>query len=92
MSESNVRTGNSTPTDSAAQEILSYSFLKVFAKDDALDQDELVMIERLALRDGVVDSKERAVLGRIFDRIDPERLDPGAREAIRRFREEHGIR
>lgn len=78
--------------DSAAQEILGYSFLRVFARDTGIDEAELRMIEGLALRDGVIDSKERAVLARIFDRIDPDRLDVGVRESIRRFREKHGIR
>jgi hypothetical protein len=80
------------PRDSAAQEILGFSFLRVFASDGVLDADELEMIERLALRDGVIDSKERAVLARIFDRIDPERMDEGVRTSISRFRERHGIR
>jgi hypothetical protein len=80
------------PTDSAAEEILSYSFLRVFANDEVIDEGELRMIEKLALRDGVVDSKERAVLGRIFDRVDPDRLDPKVRTEIHRFREKHGIR
>jgi hypothetical protein len=78
--------------DSAAQEILGYSFLRVFATNGALSAGELEMIENLALRDGVIDSKEKAVLSRIFDRIDPERMDESVRDSIRRFRERHGIR
>lgn len=78
-------------TDSAAEEILSYSFLRVFASDGVIDARELDMIERLALRDGVIDRKERAVLGRIFDRVDPERLDPEVRRDIHRFREDYDI-
>ena len=80
------------PRDSAAEEILGFSFLRVFASDGVLDAVELEMIERLALRDGVIDSKERAVLARIFDRIDPERMDESVRTSISRFRERHGIR
>lgn len=76
---------------SAAPEILSYSFLRVFANDGLIDEDELRFIQKLALRDGVVDSKERAVLGRIFDRTDPEKLDPKVRADIERFRENYGI-
>ena len=78
--------------DSAAQEILGYSFLRVIASDGILAEDDLETIGRLALRDGIVDSKERAVLARIFDRMDPERLDSSVLEAIRQFREAHGIR
>jgi hypothetical protein len=80
------------PRDSAAPEILGYSFLRVFVSDGILDEAELHMIEGLALRDGVVDSKEKAVLSRIFDRIDPQRLDPGTTASIQRLRERHGIR
>lgn len=78
--------------DSAASEILGYSFFRVFAYDEIIDSDELRMMERLALRDGVVDSQERAVLARIFDRVDPTRLDPEVREEMEAFREKHGIR
>ena len=80
------------PRDSAAEEILGFSFLRVFARDGVLHAGEIEMIERLAMRDGVIDSKERAVLARIFDRIDPARLDQEVRDSIQRFRERHGIR
>ena len=80
------------PRDSAAEEILGFSFLRVFARDGVLHAGEIEMIERLAMRDGVIDSKERAVLARIFDRIDPTRLDQEVRDSIQRFRERHGIR
>jgi hypothetical protein len=80
------------PRDSAAEEILGFSFLRVFATNGVLSAAELEMIEGLALRDGVIDSKEKAVLARIFDRIDPERMDAEVRSSIQRFRERHGIR
>jgi len=79
-------------TDSAAHEILGYSFLRIIARDGVLDHDELRMIQELALRDGVVDSRERAVLSRIFDRIDPDRLDVSVQESIQRFRDRYAIR
>lgn len=78
-------------TDSAAQEILGYSFFRVFVQDGTIDEAELRFIEQLALRDGVVDSKERAVLSRIFDRVDPERLSATVRREIARFRAEYDI-
>ena len=80
------------PRDSAAEEILSVSFLRVFARNETLDRTDLRTLEQLALRDGVVDSRERAVLSRIFDQIDVERLDALLREEIRTFREKYGIR
>ena len=81
-----------SPRDSAAPEILGYSFLRVFVSDGILDEAELRTIESLALRDGVMDSKEKAVLSRIFDRIDPHRLDAGTKASIQRLKERHGIR
>jgi hypothetical protein len=85
-------TASPSPRDSAAPEILGYSFLRVFVSDGILEEGELRLIESLALRDGVVDSKEKAVLSRIFDRIDPRRLDAPTRESIERLRQRHGIR
>lgn len=78
-------------TDSAAQEILGYTFFRIFVDDGTIDEAELRFIEELALRDGVVDSKERAVLSRIFDRVDPARLSAAVRREIARFREEYDI-
>jgi hypothetical protein len=80
------------PRDSAAEEILRVSFLRVFAKNETIDRSDLRTLEQLALRDGVVDSRERAVLSRIFDRIDVDRLDAFLREEIQMFREKYGIR
>ena len=71
--------------------ILQYSFLKVFADDEMIDAGEWAMLKKLALADGVVDDKEREVLAKIFDRVDPKSLDPKVREEIERFRAEHGI-
>ena len=76
---------------SAAHEIISYSLLRVFANDGTIDEAELKFMQKLALRDGVVDRREKAVLSRIFDRVDPRTLDPGVRSAIERFGAEHGI-
>jgi hypothetical protein len=79
------------PRKSAAPEILSYSF-RAFVSDGVIDETELAMIESLALRDGVVDSKEKAVLSRILDRIDPASGDDSFREYIRQLRERYDIR
>ena len=72
-------------------EIVQYSFLKVFADDEMIDAGEWAMLKKLALADGVVDTQERMVLAKIFDRVDPKSLEPKVREEIERFREEHGI-
>ena len=80
------------PRDSAAEEILGYSFLRVIAKNGALDAGELEMIEQLALRvDAVEDARENRPLLRV-DHAVPERMDKGVRDSIMRFRERHGIR
>jgi len=71
---------------SAAREIAGYSFLVVFANDGTIDENELRLIERLALRDGVVDDDERTVLENVFARVRPEDLDPAVRDEIARFR------
>jgi hypothetical protein len=76
---------------SSWNQILQYSFLKVFADDEMIDAGEWAMLKKLALADGVVDTQERLVLAKIFDRVDPKSLEPKVREEIERFREEHGI-
>ena len=48
--------------------IMQYSFLHVFANDRTIDQQELAMLEKLALSDSEVDDEERAVLSRVFSR------------------------
>jgi hypothetical protein len=71
--------------------ILQYSFLKVFADDEMIDAGEWAMLKKLALADGVVDTQERMVLAKIFDRVDPKSLEPKVRAEIEAFRAEHGI-
>jgi hypothetical protein len=76
---------------SSWRHIIQYSFLKVFADDEMIDAGEWAILKKLALADGVVDERERMVLARIFDRVDPKSLDPKVREEIESFRAEHGI-
>jgi hypothetical protein len=76
---------------SSWRHIVQYSFLKVFADDEMIDAGEWAILKKLALADGVVDERERMVLARIFDRVDPKSLDPKVREEIESFRAEHGI-
>ena len=76
---------------SAWRDIVKYSFLKVFADDMLIDAQELEMLKKLALRDGVVDEQEKIVLAGIFKRVEGFALEPGVREEIDRFRAEHGI-
>ena len=72
-------------------QLVQYSFLKVFADDEMIDAGEWAMLKKLALADGVVDTQERMVLAKIFDRVDPKSLDPKVRAEIEAFRAEHGI-
>lgn len=80
-----------TKSDSNWNAIMQYSFLHVFANDGHIDQDELQMIERLALQDGAVDPREREVLSRVFARVSPDTVDPAVREEIERFKERYDI-
>lgn len=80
-----------TKSDSSWNAIMQYSFLHVFANDGHIDQDELQMIERLALQDGAVDPREREVLSRVFARVSPDTVDPAVREEIERFKERYDI-
>ena len=80
-----------TRDGSSWSHILQYSFLKVFADDEMIDAGEWAVLKKLALADGVVDERERQVLAKIFDRVDPKSLDPKVRQEIEDFRAEHGI-
>ena len=76
---------------SSWRHLIQYSFLKVFDDDEMIDAGEWAILKKLALADGVVDERERMVLGKIFDRVDPKSLDPKVREEIEAFRAEHGV-
>jgi hypothetical protein len=71
--------------------IMQYSFLRVFANDGLIDPAELGMLQKLALEDGKVDDRERAVLSGIFARVDLATVDPSVRDEILRFKAEYGI-
>ena len=77
--------------DSSWRDLVQYSFLKVFADDMIIDAEELAVLKKLALKDGIVDEQERAVLSYVFKRVEGFALEPGVREEIDRFRAEHGI-
>ena len=76
---------------SDASRLTAYSFLVVFANDRVLDANELAMLERIALRDGLVDEDEKARLQDIFARAAEHDLDAGVRAEIERFRGRHGF-
>jgi hypothetical protein len=73
-----------------ANEIMQYSFLKIFADDRTIDQAELQFIERLALKDGKVDDSERNILKAIFDRVTPDMVTPTVWLEIEGFRQRYG--
>lgn len=77
--------------DSQANAIMQYSFLKVFANDRTIDEGELRFMERLALRDGSVDDKEREMLRAILNRVSESTVDPNTWTAVTRFRQRFGI-
>ena len=71
--------------------IAQYSFLRVFANDDTIDADELAMIERLAMADGVVDDRERDVLSKIFSRVSEDMVAADVWNGIVQFKTRHGV-
>ncbi len=71
--------------------ILRYSLMRVFTNNPGMDAEELAMIEQLALKDGVVDERERVILGRMFARVSEESVPKDVWEEICRFKAEHGI-
>lgn len=79
------------PENSDAKPILEYSFLKVFANDRTIDSDELAFLEKLALRDGSVDEKEKEVLGNIFSRVNQSSTTPEVWAEIQRFKSKYQI-
>ncbi|MGL6222284.1 MAG: hypothetical protein ACRC6L_01755 [Steroidobacteraceae bacterium] len=71
--------------------IMQYSFLHVFANDGLIDEQELQMLERLALQDGVIDDKERSVLTQVFARVNEAALEPEVWTEIQRFKAQFDI-
>jgi hypothetical protein len=49
------------------------------------------MLEKLALEDGKVDDRERAVLAGIFRRVDPATVEPAVWNEMQRFKTEFEI-
>ena len=76
---------------SAEKQLIEYSFLVVFANDDTISEGELKMIEKLALEDGKVDEKEKAVIRNIFKRANKEHMDQATRDEMERFRKKYNI-
>ena len=77
--------------DSGSKDIARYSFLVVFANDDIISHDELQMLEKLALRDGVIDEAEREVLRNVFERANMDGMDEATKAEIADFRATHNI-
>ena len=68
---------------------MNYSFLVAFADDGTIDEGELAFIKRLALKDGVLDEREKEVLQKIFGKLDDDALSPTVRAEIANFRKEY---
>ena len=83
--ESNV------PPDSAAKRLAAYSFLVVFANDGTISEEELALLEKMALEDGVVDEAEKSILGNLFHRVNKETVTEAVWDGILRFKSDHGI-
>ncbi len=77
---------------SQAKQLTGYSFLVVFANDDTIDEGELKMLERIALKDHKVDDQEREVLKGIFSRISKEKVTDAVWGEIESFKHQHEIK
>lgn len=76
---------------SRSREIAQYSFLRLFADDDRITDEEVDFVCDLALEDRTVDDREREVLRNIFDRIAEADAEPDAWADIQTFRTKYGI-
>ena len=76
---------------SRAKELAGYSFLVVFANDGTIDEEELKMLEKLALEDQEVDERERQVLRNIFSRVSSEDCTAEVWREIEDFRKKYDI-
>lgn len=79
------------PNDSRARELVAYSFMVVFANDGTIDENELAMLEKLALKDGQVDEEERQVLRNIFSRVGEGDVTEAVWQEIGHFRNKYAI-
>jgi len=71
--------------------IMQYSFIRIFANDGTIDANELAMLERLAMADGLMDDRERNVLASIFSRINMDTISADVLESIDQFKARHQI-
>ena len=78
-------------SESGAKQLMGYSFLVVFANDGTINEEELKMLERIALEDRVIDEDEKRVLRTIFSRAESTQLAPEVSEDIKRFRQKYDI-
>jgi hypothetical protein len=80
-----------TPIDSAADDLIRYSFLSLFANDGTITGEELLFIKQMALRDCVIDDAEKKVLRSIFFRAERAGMSPEVAQEIAEFKLEYGI-
>ncbi len=78
--------------DENSRRLIAYSFLVVFGNDDTIDENELAMLKRLALEDGVIDEGEKEVLASLFSRVSKDTVAESVWGQIQEFREEYGIK
>jgi hypothetical protein len=79
------------PLDSAADDLIRYSFISVFAYDETISAEELSFIKQMALRDCDIDDRERTVLREIFQRVGEADVTPEVWEEICEFKGDYGI-
>ncbi|MEQ9618607.1 MAG: hypothetical protein RIG61_05500 [Deltaproteobacteria bacterium] len=76
---------------SGAKRLTGYSFLVVFANDGTISEEELRMLEKIALEDRVVDEDEKRILQKVFSRVTKDQVTDTVWKEISDFRDKHGI-
>ncbi len=71
--------------------VSTYHSINCFDDEGKLDLQDLDRLITAALRDGIMDSRERRALGRILTRVSPSKLNADMRERLAELRTKYGI-
>lgn len=70
---------------------LAYASLVLYADDGTIDEEELKTLLHIALRDGVINEREKEVLRSLFNRIHEEEVSAEVWDHIQNIRKQHSI-
>lgn len=77
--------------ESSTRQLVGYALLAVFANDETIDENELKMLEKIALEDGKIDDDERKVLRKIFTKVNKETVTGRVWEEMKKFKDAYNI-